>query len=107
MPNLEAMPRLQLGIYPTPLYKLENISAPTVNAGLFEAIRQRGDVSLVIHGHDHINDFATTYKGVQLCYTASIGTEVYHDTSMLGGRVVTFSTADPTKFETSMSRVNN
>ena len=27
MPNLEAMPRLQLGIYPTPLYKLENISA--------------------------------------------------------------------------------
>ncbi len=87
--------------------KLENISAPTVNAGLFEAIRERGDVSLVIHGHDHINDFATTYKGVQLCYTASIGTEVYHDTSMLGGRVVTFSTADPTKFETSMSRVNN
>ena len=27
MPKLESMPRLQLGIYPTPLYKLENISA--------------------------------------------------------------------------------
>ena len=44
--------------------KLENISAPTVNAGLFEAIRERGDVSLVIHGHDHINDFATEYKEI-------------------------------------------
>ena len=27
MPKLESMPRLRLGIYPTPLYKLENISA--------------------------------------------------------------------------------
>ena len=86
--------------------KLENISAPTVNAGLFDAIRERGDVSLVIHGHDHINDFSAEYKGITLCYTASIGTEVYHDEAMLGGRVVTFSTADPTKFETYLSRVN-
>ncbi len=86
--------------------KLENISAPTVNAGMFDAVRERGDVSLILHGHDHLNDFAVTYKGVQLCYTACIGTEVYHDEAMLGGRTVKFNAADPAKFETYMSRVN-
>ncbi len=85
--------------------KKENISAPTVNGGLFDAVLERGDVKLIAHGHDHINDFAVDYKGVKLCYTASIGKEVYYDAAMLGGRVVTFSLDDPWNFQTKMSRV--
>ena len=86
--------------------KQENISAPTINAGMFDAIREQGDVKLVVHGHDHNNDFSVLYKGVRLCYTACIGTEVYHDEALLGGRVIEFSTADPTQFNTYMSRAN-
>ena len=85
--------------------KNENISAATVNVGLFQAVVDRGDVMMIAHGHDHINDFAVDYRGVTLAYTACIGTEVYHDTAMLGGRVVSFTADDPWNLNTYMSRV--
>ena len=85
--------------------KGENISAHPENVGLFSAIKDRGDIQLIAHGHDHKNDFSAVYNGITFAYTASIGTEEYYDASMLGGRVVTFSTKTG-KVETEMSYIN-
>ena len=87
--------------------KNENISAATINCGLFAAILQTGDVKLVASGHDHINDFMVKYNGVKLCYTACTGTEVYHNDHQLGGRVIEFSTEDPWNIDTRMSYVQD
>ena len=87
--------------------KNENISAATINCGLFAAILQTGDVKLVASGHDHINDFMVKYNGVKLCYTACVGTEVYHNDHQLGGRVIEFSTEDPWNIDTRMSYVQD
>lgn len=84
--------------------KGENVSAHPRNVGLFAAILERGDVQLIAHGHDHKNDFAADYKGVTFAYTACIGTLEYHDDSMVGGRVVNFSTKTG-KVDTNMSYV--
>lgn len=86
--------------------KRENISACSVNCGLFDKILARKDVKLVVNSHDHINDFSIKYKGVRFAYTACIGTEEYHADDMLGGRVINFSASDPEDFETYMSYVN-
>ena len=73
--------------------KGENISAPAINAGLFSAILKRGDVKLIANGHDHNNDFSVEYRGVNLCYCASISYGEggsYSDSQIEGGRVVDF-----------------
>ena len=85
--------------------KGENISAPVINADLFDAIVERGDVKVVANGHDHENDFAVDYKGVTLAYCGSTGTEAYHDYDIVGGRVVDFG-ADGS-VSTHMSYVND
>lgn len=85
--------------------KGENISAHPENVGLFSAILDRGDIKLIAHGHDHKNDFTADYKGVTFAYTACAGTEEYHDDSMVGGRVVDFSTKDTSKLDTYMSYI--
>ena len=85
--------------------KRENISACAVNCGLFNHIVRRGDVKVLVNSHDHLNDFMVKYKGVKMCYTACIGTEVYHADDMLGGRVINFSTKSE-DIETHMSYVN-
>lgn len=84
----------------------EPVCAPTFNAGLFDAIKEQGDVQIVCNGHDHINDFTVTYQGVTLCYNGSIGKEVYYDPDMLGGRVVTYTGDANDAFETRMSYIN-
>ena len=84
----------------------ENISAPAINGGLFEAAFTRGDVKLMAYGHDHLNDFMVKYNGIKLCYNGAIGTEVYHSDSIAGGRVINFNTYRPDDIETHMSYVN-
>ena len=85
--------------------KRENISSYAVNCGLFKEIVKRRDVKLIVNSHDHLNDFMAKYNGVKFCYTACIGTEVYHAKDMLGGRVVKYTTSNPKDFETYMSYV--
>jgi hypothetical protein len=83
----------------------EPVCAPTFNAGLFDAIKARGDVQIVCNGHDHVNDFTVKYQGVTLCYNGSVGTEAYYDADMLGGRVVTYTGNAEDAFETRMSYI--
>ena len=62
----------------------ENACAPEITTGLFAAMKEAGDVLGVFVGHDHVNDYAVSWKGIMLCYGRFTGGKtVYHD--MPGG----------------------
>jgi len=48
------------------------------NSGFFDAILKTGSTDLVICGHDHINDFVLSYKGVVLSYNTPSGYSSYN-----------------------------
>ena len=55
-----------------------------INTGMFAAMKEAGDVLGVFVGHDHVNDYAVSWKGIMLCYGRFTGGKtVYHD--MPGG----------------------
>ena len=83
----------------------ENVSAHAQDVPLFDAAKEN-NILAIVNSHDHCNDFMVKYQGVRLCYTACIGTYEYHADDLLGGRVVEFSTANPTDVNTYMSYVN-
>ena len=62
----------------------EKACVPEINTGLFAAMKEAGDVLGVFVGHDHVNDYAVSWKGIMLCYGRFTGGKtVYHD--MPGG----------------------
>lgn len=62
----------------------ENACSPEINTGLFAAMQEAGDVIGTFVGHDHVNDYAVSWKGIMLCYGRFTGGKtVYHD--MPGG----------------------
>ena len=46
----------------------EAACAPKINSGLFTAMLEKGDVMGTFVGHDHVNDYVTTWKGILLGY---------------------------------------
>lgn len=46
----------------------ERACSGSLNNGMFGQILQSGDIFATFVGHDHINDYATVYKGIALCY---------------------------------------
>ena len=85
--------------------KRENISACAVNCGLYKEIIRHRDIKVIVNSHDHLNDFMAKYNGIKFCYTACVGTEVYHAKDMVGARAVVYSTEKPDDFDTYMSYV--
>ncbi len=68
----------------------EDICCPRMNSGMFTAIKEQGDVFGVFFGHDHDNDFATTYWNILLAYGRySGGKTVYNHLGKPGVRVIT------------------
>ena len=67
------------------------VAASAMNSGMFSAVVSRGDVELIVNGHEHENDFMVKYKGVMLCYSATPSRQGYCDDDMLGGRVIKFN----------------
>ena len=58
----------------------EKACAPVVNSGLFTAMLEAGDVMATFVGHDHVNDYVATWKGLLLGYGRFTGGKtVYHD----------------------------
>lgn len=69
--------------------KREDVSSPELNSGMFAALRDEGDVVGIFSGHDHDNDFATSYMGVFLAYGRySGGNTVYNHLKPSGARVI-------------------
>ena len=79
-----------------------------MNSGLFAAALDRGDVKLIMNGHDHINNAMIEYFGIKLCYSMTVGSNSlvsYYDEDMLGGRVVVIDQNDSENIETYLSYV--
>lgn len=55
----------------------EGVSFPEQDYGFFEAIVQKQSTRAVFVGHDHLNNMAVKYKGVDLVYSKSIDYYAY------------------------------
>nr|MCR5278775.1 metallophosphoesterase [Lachnospiraceae bacterium] len=49
-------------------YRRENVCCSPVNTGMFSAMLESDSTYAYFAGHDHINDFIVTYKGIMLGY---------------------------------------
>lgn len=81
--------------------KGEDICAPEVASGLFQAVYERGDVKGIFCGHDHVNDFEGTYMGIKMAYCATIGNYEYCGQNR-GARIIEIDENDAFNFTTRM-----
>jgi len=86
--------------------KNEVVGSSAYNSGLFEVMRNRGDIKAVVCGHDHKNTFMVKFAGIKLCYSPTISTNSYYDEKEMGCRVFTLSEEDPADVDTYMSYLN-
>ena len=82
--------------------KKDPVCSGAYNTGLFEVIRNRGDIKAIINGHDHINDFMVNYCGIKMCYASTISTSTYNDQDMMGTRFFVINEENPADIQTYM-----
>jgi len=75
-------------------------SCPSVNAGLFEAAREKSDMLGMFFGHDHSNAFCGDVQGVRLGSTPGAGYAAYGPGRRRGARVFRFHEDNLHAFET-------
>lgn len=75
---------------------------PDRNNGQFESWVKTGDIIGAVFGHDHINDFTGTYKGIRLMQTRAVGFRTYTDGVSQGVRLITLHENDVKNFDTEM-----
>ncbi len=83
----------------------EYIGSGPLNSGMFTALLERGDVSTVVCGHDHLNYFSGEYGGINLSYAGCITYDHYHDARITGARVFVIHEDNPEEIESYMSYV--
>ncbi len=57
--------------------KQEDVCCSPINSGLFEAMKEQGDVAGVFVGHDHVNDYVGELDGIYLGYGRGSGYTAY------------------------------
>ena len=67
--------------------KLEQITSPNFNSGLYTAILEEGNVMGTFAGHDHDNDYCGVLNDISLCYGRITGYNVYGSLER-GARVI-------------------
>lgn len=81
--------------------KKEDVCCSAMNSGMFLLLRENGDVKGVFCGHDHNNDFASTYLDILLAYGRySGGKTVYNDLGKNGARIILIDENNPDTIET-------
>lgn len=81
--------------------KKERICCSALNSGMFAALKEQGDIRGVFCGHDHDNDFLTTYRGILLAYGRYTGGKtVYNHIGTNGARVIVLDEKNPDKIDT-------
>lgn len=58
--------------------KREGVCESGFDAGLFDAMKEKGSAQAVYFGHDHVNDFAVIYEGIKLAYMQPSGYGAYN-----------------------------
>jgi 3',5'-cyclic AMP phosphodiesterase CpdA len=66
----------------------EKACPPTLNSGLFTAMKEMGDVMGTFVGHDHDNDYAVLYKDILLTYGRYSGGNTVYNHLPNGARVI-------------------
>jgi len=66
----------------------ESVSCPKVNSGFFDMAVILGSTKAMFVGHDHVNNFGITYKGIFLCYGINSTDRIYSDEDITGGQVI-------------------
>lgn len=69
--------------------KGEGICSSGMNTGMFGVIKEMGSTKNIICGHDHLNNFSTTYQGIRLSYATKTGIGSYYDEALQGGSLLT------------------
>jgi predicted MPP superfamily phosphohydrolase len=83
--------------------RLESESCPKINSKLFDALVKNGDVKGIFVGHDHINSYCASLKGIRLGYARSAGYGTYGKKDVpRGSRVFLIKENDPASFKTWM-----
>ncbi len=67
----------------------EDVCCPELNSGFFAAALEKGNVKAMFVGHDHVNDFQSSFAGIKLCYGRKTGFRSYsQDGFAKGGRII-------------------
>ena len=85
----------------------ETPSVPNENGGQFDAMNEKGDVFLMLFGHDHNNSFIGEYKGMKLGYTQGCGFNVYGPGKKRGVRLIDFPENNPADFKSTTLTVDD
>ena len=56
----------------------EKVCCSSHNSGFFDAMLEMGSTDLMVCGHDHVNDFVLSYKGILLTYNEPSGYSSYN-----------------------------
>ncbi len=75
-------------------------SSPDVNAGLFDAALEKGEMLGMFFGHDHKNGFSGNVRGIDLGYSPGAGYSSYGPGRKRGVRMFRFDENDMKNYET-------
>ena len=71
--------------------KREAVCCSELNTGLFTACLERGDVTGIFCGHEHMNAYHGKYCGIILGYDSCVGYDMSAHDDVRGGRVIDIS----------------
>lgn len=66
----------------------EGVACPDYNSGMFDKVLELGSTKGMFVGHDHINSWAITYKGVLMSYGITSDDRIYSKKDLMGGQVI-------------------
>lgn len=70
-----------------------------INGGQMDAWLETGDVMATFYGHDHINDFTTTYEGIDITTVPTVGCNSYSNDINRGVGLITLDENDLTTYQ--------
>lgn len=69
-----------------------------INGGQMAAWIETGDVMATFYGHDHVNDFTTTYEGIDITTVPTVGCNSYSNDINRGVGLITLDENDLTTY---------
>lgn len=80
-------------------YMFEPPCPSHINGGQMDAWLEVGDVMGTFYGHDHVNDFVTNYKGIDITTVPTVGCNSYANNINRGVGLITLDESDLSTYE--------
>lgn len=93
----------------TSVFKGHLFEAPSpgyYNRGQVDAMLERGDVTAILVGHDHLNSYEVDYKGIDLINTPGVSFNAYGNEFVRGSRLITIKEDNPNEYTSEVITVN-